>query len=115
MARVLVLDDDPLALELYSRELRQGYEVLTSSSVSAARQLLRDLVFEVLVIEPLADGGEGRILLEEIRRTSPRPAVVLCTTEDDRGAKWAQGACAYLVKPVLPITLRATVDQIVAR
>lgn len=114
-ARVLVLDDDPLALELYSRELGEDYEVMTSNSVPAARQLLKDLALDVLIVEPLVDGGEGWALLKEIKHANPRPSVVLCTVEDDCSAGREQGACAFLVKPVLPVTLHALVDQIVAR
>jgi response regulator RpfG family c-di-GMP phosphodiesterase len=40
-AKVLVLDEDQLALELYSRELGSDYQVITSESVGETRQALK--------------------------------------------------------------------------
>ena len=113
--RVLVLDEDVLALELYSRELKDDYQVITSETVHEARKYLEDLTFDVLIIEPAINDDEGWSLLREIRSALKPPIAVLCSVEDDRCAGYGQGATAYLVKPVLPATLHAVLDQIVAK
>ncbi len=113
--RVLILDEDVLALELYSRELERDYQVSTSQSVEETRHHLRNAAFDVLIIEPAVNEGEGWILLKEIRAAYNPPAIILCSVEDDRKAGLEQGVRAFLVKPVLPTTLHTLVDQIVVR
>lgn len=113
--KVLVLDDDVLALELYSRELREDYQVITSESVLESRDYLKELSFDVLIIEPAINDDEGWGFLREIQTAGNSPAVVLCSVEDERCAGYSQGALAYLVKPVLPATLHILIDQITAK
>lgn len=113
--KVLVLDDDLLALELYSRELELDYQVLTSSSVSETRQLLRDQHLDVLVIEPEVNEDEGWRLLLDLQSIEDPPSVILCSVVDERKAGLDQGASIYLVKPVLPNTLHHLIDQVIAK
>ena len=70
--RVLVLDDDLLALELYSRELGGDYQVTTSESVDETRCYLKDGSLDALIIEPAINDGEGWVLLSEIQ-SFPNP------------------------------------------
>ncbi len=112
---VLVLDEDTLALELYSRELAQDYQVLTSESVAEARQRLRNTTFDVLIVEPAVDGDEGWTLLKEIQAMRNPPLIIVCSVEDERKAGLELGAHLFLVKPVLPVTLHNLLDHIVAR
>ncbi len=90
--KVLVLDDDVLALELYSRELREDYQVITSESVLESRDYLKELSFDVLIIEPAINDDEGWCFLREIQTAGSSPAVVLCSVEDERCAGYGQGA-----------------------
>jgi len=113
--KVLVLDDDLLTLELYSRELGDNYQVVTSESVEETRQYFKIAKFDILVIEPAVNGGEGWGLLGEIRSFLNPPVVVLCSVEDDRKVGLEQGVHAFVVKPVLPIALHALLDQIVTK
>ncbi len=112
---VLVLDEDTLALELYSRELAQDYQVLTSESVAQARQHLRDYTVDVLIVEPAVNRDEGWTLLKEIHALRNPPLIIVCSVEDERKAGLELGAHLFLVKPVLPVTLHNLLDQIVAR
>lgn len=108
---VLVVDDDVLALELYSRELSGDYQVLTSRSVQETRQVLQTQRLDLMVIEPAINEDEGWGLLSEIQSIADPPYVILCSVEDERKAGLGQGANAYLVKPVLPNTLHRLIDQ----
>jgi DNA-binding response OmpR family regulator len=114
-ATVLLLDEDQLALELYSRELGLDYLVITSESVPETRQTLKDKHLDVLILEPQVNEDEGWILLEEIRLITDPPSVILCSTEDERKAGLDLGASYYLVKPVLPQSLHRLVDQLMAK
>ncbi len=112
---VLVLDEDTLALELYSRELGQDYQVSTSSSVPETRHYLRNTSFDVLIIEPAVNQDEGWTLLKEILARQNPPLTIVCSVEDERKAGLELGAHLFLVKPVLPVTLHNLLDHIVAR
>jgi DNA-binding response OmpR family regulator len=113
--KVLLLDEDILTLELYSRELKGDYQVITSESVQETREYLKKQAWDVLIFEPAINEDEGWNLLGEIRAAANPPAVILCSVEDERKSGLGQGADAFLVKPVLPTTLHALLDQIVAR
>lgn len=113
--KVLILDDDRLSLELYSRDLARDYQVATSTSVDDTRRLLRELSPTILILEPAVNQDEGWELLSEIKISPNPPLLILCSVEDDRQAGLQQGAYAYLVKPVLPATLHNLVNQIVAK
>lgn len=112
---VLVLDEDLLALELYSRELGRNYQVITCESVAETRQHLKDHPLDAVIIEPAVNDGEGWVLLNEIHASLNPPLVVLCSVEDDRKVGLEGGALAYVVKPVLPTELHALLDHALAK
>lgn len=112
---VLVLDEDLLALELYSRELGGSYQVITCESVSETRQYLKNNFLDAVIIEPVVNDGEGWTLLNEIHASPNPPLVVLCSVEDDRKVGLEGGALAYVVKPVLPSELHALLDHALAQ
>jgi DNA-binding response OmpR family regulator len=113
--KVLVLDEDPLSLELYSHDLCCDYQVVSMENVQDARQYIKENALDVVVIEPAINQGEGWRLLKEIQSAPNPPLVILCSVEDDRREGLVQGAYAYLVKPVLPTALHVLIDQITAR
>jgi DNA-binding response OmpR family regulator len=112
---ILVIDDDVLSLELYSRELSSNYQVMTSESVHGARKNLTLHAFKALIIEPTTSGDEGWTLIREIRSSPYQPVVIICSVDDNRKAGFEHGVDAFLVKPVLPTALHHLVDQIMAR
>ncbi len=113
--KILVLDEDLLALELYSRELGGSYQVITCESVAETRLHLRDNFLDAVIIEPAVNDGEGWMLLNEIQASHNPPLVVLCSVEDDRKVGLERGALAYVVKPVLPTELHALLDLALAK
>jgi DNA-binding response OmpR family regulator len=113
--KVLVLDDDVMSLELYSRELGSNYQVITSQTIDDARQCVKANHFLALIIEPAINGDDGWVLVKEIHAFPNPPAVIICSVVDDRKAGLEQGADAFVVKPVLPTTLHTLLDQIVAK
>lgn len=112
---ILVLDDDVLSLELYSRELSSNYRVVTCERVEDARQCFRHSVLAAVILEPAINGDDGWPLLREIRSSQIHLPVIVCSVLDERKAGLEQGASAFLVKPVLPTTLHHLIDQIVSQ
>ncbi len=94
--KVLVLDEDLLALELYSRELGGSYQVITCETVAETRQCLQHNSLDAVILEPAVNDGEGWMLLNEIRASHNPPLVVLCSVEDDRKVGLERGALAYV-------------------
>jgi CheY-like chemotaxis protein len=113
--KILVLDEDLLALELYSRELSMDYEVVTSADVGESLDWLTSYQPDVLVIEPATSNNTGWEVLSGITALQNPPNVILCSTQDDRPQQPIPAIDRYLVKPVLPADLHALVDQIMAK
>jgi DNA-binding response OmpR family regulator len=113
--KILILDDDLLALELYTRELKEQYAIRTAVSVEEARSLLAREMFDIMIVEPAVNDGEGWAFSSEIITSSNPPVTVLCSVEDDRKVGLEQGADAFIVKPVLMSALHTLLDQLAAK
>ena len=112
---ILVLDDDLLSLELYSRELSSNYRVIACERVEDARDCIKNNLLTAVILEPAVNGEDGWRFLIEIRSASTPLPVIVCSVLDERKIGLEQGADAFLVKPVLPTTLHHLLDQIVSR
>jgi len=117
---VLIVENDIPTLELYQRELSRDYQILACCEAQQALDWLRAQHAQrisVVVLEPSTPDGRGWSLLAAIK-SLPGPApipVVLCSILDERKRGMEMGAAAYLVKPVLPTTLRETLRKITRR
>jgi DNA-binding response OmpR family regulator len=107
---LLIIEDDPdLRLELADYLMTSGYEVITAASVKEAEVALIK-PFDLMVVDINLPDGSG---LELCRRLRPyiRSGIVMCTGLSDRPTRITSlkaGADAYLVKPVDPEELEAT-------
>ncbi|HKV94431.1 MAG TPA: response regulator [Candidatus Angelobacter sp.] len=88
--RVLIVDDDPLALDLLGTVLRSvGYEIHTASSGSAALELLSQISVNGILLDLLMPEMDGFELLEHLKgsdRLKDIPVIILTAkslTEDD--------------------------------
>ena len=124
--RVLVVDDDPEALELVSRILIEcGAEVKTAGSVKAALGWLSDPAGwrpEVLVSDLEMPGENGYSLLRIIRdREAPNtpklPAIALTANAraEDRMRTLGAGFQMHVPKPVEPAELLTVVASVAGR
>ena len=114
---ILIIECDLPTLELYQRELSRDYQILACSDTQQALALLQTNCVSAVVLEPATPDEQGWSLLAAIKSLSgplPMP-VILCTTLDERKRGMEMGAVAYLVKPVLPTTLRDTLRQVIRR
>ena len=114
MTTVLIIEPDDATRELYHRELGRSYHVLSSSDAETSLQLLQSNHIDAVVLEPALADCAGWALLQAIGATQPGASrsIILCSTLDERKRGFALGAAAYLVKPVLPVTLLDTVNRV---
>jgi PAS domain S-box-containing protein len=117
--RVLVVDDDPdTRVNLCDILALDGHEVETAGSV--AEVLARsswDGVAAVLLDRKLPD-GTAEDLLPQLKRLAPEAAVLIVTGYQDlQGAIAAlrQGAADYILKPIAPDSLRASLLRVADR
>ncbi len=111
---ILLVEADDVTQRLYARELSRRYRVFTCRDEAALLRLLRTEDIRAIILEPALADGLGWRLLASIRQMQPGAAlpIILCSAVDERRRGMALGAAAYLIKPVLPVTLRNTLDQI---
>ncbi len=100
---VLVVDDDPTALDLLGRTLQEaGVKVVTASEGQEALHLARTLHPVAITLDVLMPGIDGWEVLRELKAdpaTQDIP-VIMVTMTDDRALGYALGATEFLTKPV---------------
>lgn len=111
--RVLVVDDEPQALRVFSAFLSaSGMEVVAVPSGEQAIELLEPGRFDTVVSDLRMPGFDGFSLIRAARsRDADLPVVVVtgCPTADTSGDVLELGAIDFLVKPVSADTLVKTV------
>jgi CheY-like chemotaxis protein len=104
-SRVLVVEDDPDAREIYEGMLGySGYEVLTSGSIAEARRVASARRPDIVILDCHLPDGSGIDLIRSWRANHrmDRVPIVMVTafSEDDIvAAATRAGADAFLVKP----------------
>src|SRR5580704_12220128 len=118
MPKVLVVDDEPDALELIKFNLKgAGYDVATAAdgeeALKKARQLLPDLIVLDLML-PEVDGLEVCKILRRDPRVSSIPIIMLTAkaAEIDRVLGLELGADDYVTEPFSPRELMLRVKRL---
>ncbi|HUL18115.1 MAG TPA: response regulator, partial [Steroidobacteraceae bacterium] len=113
---VLLVDDQPDALEGLARLLRTGSaHVVTASSGAEALELLRSGTFDVLLSDIGMPGQDGYEFIRAVRASgNPIPAAALTALAraEDRGHALLAGYTVHLAKPVDASELFATVSAL---
>jgi two-component system phosphate regulon response regulator OmpR len=104
---ILVVDDDARLRGLLSRYLSErGFRVTTAASAEEARDRLRFLAPDLLVLDVMMPGETGLALIESLRaeRGSGLPVLLLTarSAPEDRITGFEAGADDYLGKPFDP-------------
>src|SRR5881398_1471127 len=115
---VLVVDDDPTIRELVSDYL--GKNELRVSAVgdgAAMRDVLKDQVVDLLVLDLGLRGEDGMAIARRMRDESEIPMVMLTgrSEEADRVMGLELGADDYLTKPFSPRELLARIRTVLRR
>jgi DNA-binding response OmpR family regulator len=102
-ARILVVDDDRVILELASIVLRSdGYSVRTANDGIQALNLLAEEPFELVLLDFMMPKKDGLEVLQEIKEKSPDVAVIIFTgmgSENIAVNAMKAGAADYIIKP----------------
>lgn len=116
--RVLLVDDEPIVLEICTRVLRQaGFTVEAICDPAAVPDLVRRRPFDVVITDLTMASMTGLDVLHAVRATDPDVQVVLMTgCGDFTSAVQAveHGALRYLTKPVSASTLVEVAENAVA-
>jgi DNA-binding response OmpR family regulator len=120
-AKILVVDDEPDAVELLAFNLRQGgYSVTTAADGAEALHKARTQVPDLLVLDvmlPELDGFEICKVLRHDPVTARLPIIMLTAkaAEVDRVLGLELGADDYLTKPFSPRELMLRVKKLLSR
>ena len=118
MSKILVVDDEPDAIELIKFNLKAaGYEIITAAdgeeALKKARASLPDLIILDLML-PEVDGLEVCKILRRDTRVSATPIIMLTAkaAEIDRVLGLELGADDYVTKPFSPRELVLRVKRL---
>ncbi|MBW2267499.1 MAG: response regulator, partial [Deltaproteobacteria bacterium] len=100
---VLVIDDDPTALDLLGRTLQDaGLRVVTATAGDEALRLARSIAPCAITLDVVMPGIDGWAVLRELKadpETRGIP-VIMVTMTDDSDMGYALGATEFLTKPI---------------
>jgi two-component system phosphate regulon response regulator OmpR len=118
-ALILVVDDDARLRGLLSRYLSDhGFRVTTAEDAAEARDRMRFLQPDLLVLDVMMPGETGLALTESLRQDSADIPVLLLTARgapEDRIAGFEAGADDYLPKPFEPKELLLRIRAMLRR
>lgn len=111
-ARVLLVEDSPVSLRVYSQQLgKRGYVVSTAASAAEAKGLLGATVPDIVLLDIFMPDVSGFELLSDLRqdpRTARVPVILISAlSEADHVVEGLElGANDYVTKPiVLPVLI----------
>lgn len=115
---ILVVDDardirDPLVKYLQ----KNGYRAMGAQSAAAARKLMRQRAFDLVVLDVLMPGEDGFSFCRWLRESGDTPVLFLTAKGDDvdRIVGIEIGADDYMVKPFNPRELLARIGAVLRR
>ena len=119
-AHILVVDDDARLRALLSRYLvGEGFRVTTAETAADARDKLRAINPDMMVLDIMMPGESGLDLTESLRREQSHEIPVLLLTArgapEDRIAGFEAGADDYLGKPFEPRELLLRIRAMLRR
>lgn len=101
--RVLLVEDDADAREVYTRALeRAGYEVVAVGSAAEANKALSERSFPAAILDIFLPDGRGLSLIDAVRKRDPQAVIIVITgfaSLDTALTALRLGAYEYLCKP----------------
>jgi DNA-binding NtrC family response regulator len=117
MDRILVIDDDPMALATFELILRmeKGPGVVeTARTAEAALLFTAGMTFNAILSDIRMPDYDGIDFLREIKATHRNMPVILVTGDDNWDLEYLAfhyGAFALLKKPIQPTALLMTINK----
>jgi two-component system, OmpR family, phosphate regulon response regulator OmpR len=115
---ILVVDDDQRIRDLLGTYLRNnGYRVTTAEDTAVARSSMRNLAFDLMILDVMMPGEDGLSLARDLRATRDIPILMLTARADaeDRISGLEAGVDDYLPKPFDPRELLLRLKNIMRR
>lgn len=115
---ILVVEDDADIADLIALYLRRDqYEVQVAATGEEALDCIAEKPWDLFLLDINLPGMDGFRVLEEIRKDSKSPVIVVTARTDDADAIYGLGAGAdeYVTKPFSPKVLVARVRAILRR
>lgn len=118
MARILILDDDLLFLDMLSSAmLMEGHEVCGVSTIAQCREALAQGGYDLVFLDVGLPDGDGLSLIPYIRQDIFAPEIIIITGDCDAdGAELAitGGALDYITKPASLTAMKQAVHRALA-
>src|SRR5690349_7999593 len=119
MSAVLVVDDEPIVLDVVTRYLEHdGHRVVTAATGDEARLKIEDECPDLVLLDVMLPGEtDGLALCRWIRSTSELPVILVTARgeESDRIVGLELGADDYVTKPFSPRELATRVRTVLRR
>jgi two-component system, OmpR family, phosphate regulon response regulator OmpR len=116
---ILVVDDDRRIRELLQSYLREnGYNVSLAATADEARQKLKGIVFDLIILDIMMPGETGLSLTAYLREANPKLPVLLLSALSDTEDKirgLTAGSDDYLAKPFEPRELLLRISNLIRR
>jgi len=101
---VLLIDDEPLLLEVIARELRESFDLHTAGSAAEADKQVAARAFDAVICDHMLPGEQGLDFLIRLKEKAPSTRRILMTgytnIEFISRSTAIGGLSACLVKPV---------------
>jgi CheY-like chemotaxis protein len=115
--RVLVTDDEPIMREyLATVASSMGCRVeKAGSGYQCLRRMEESPAPDVLFLDLVMPGLDGESVLREVRVRHPETQVIIVSVQDDEAAirqLLAEGATAYLTKPVSSVAIASALAEL---
>jgi FixJ family two-component response regulator len=102
LPRVLVVDDEPMLIELVGDIIGSGVEVIPAKNLGEARRIMAKQAIELLVADVNLPDGNGMSLLAALRQQQPTASAIVITgapSVDGAISAMRQGALDFVPKP----------------
>lgn len=118
MAKVLVVDDDPVLNQMIAANLKiSGFEVVTATSGPAGLRIAREIKPDVIILDVMMPGMDGFTACRQLREFSSAPVLFLTARgeEVDLVEGFEAGADDYMRKPFSQRELELRVRALLQR
>lgn len=113
--RILVVDDEPLAVECLHDYLHaRGYEVVTAVSPLDAVELARSRLFDLVLTDQRMPGMDGNVLISRLRELQPGLAAIMMSGGTMPLPPANEGPVARLNKPLVLDELGQAVERMLS-
>ncbi|CEN31734.1 response regulator transcription factor [Paraclostridium sordellii] len=100
--KILVVEDNTKLLDSIVKELEKHFQVESTSNGEEAYYLIKQNIYDLVVLDLMLPGMDGIQILEGIRKTNEDILVLILTAKesvDDKVKAFMIGANDYLTKP----------------